>query len=663
MSKIFKFEGFFSLITLVWVLAAAYASSSISFLVVIWGFYAIFNVYMYTIERVIPSIPAAIAALVAITGGYTSPLMPLLFLTLPILLKLKPKEYPYFALLAFIEILATGRNVPGVLTAIAFLFSAASVFAFSVESLRQKFGKFFKKEIKEETETIETHEDETQLVKDPLMPLRNYIDRVKLWENEIPISINLLKIVDSSKGVLFIKEKQIELKGLISMAADKGEDVVCGKAAAEAEEIVFMPNFDTRFYFPITLFDYGVFSEPEYIVVIDADTSKVEKASRNELMERLRPIKGEIINLLRSAETFRQIQEYKTRFERLYTGSRDILSELSKKDREFVYLSAGKYFFATDSAISAVLITEKRNEKFVARLYERNNDSELGVHVAKNVVLDNHLSHPLMMFDRKLGRQVEIKNINKRDNPLFEHPELDELNKHSSLFSFLIVSENRDDKKDISTEDAPLLVVSLFMDASKTFSRDIQKNISLFNQILYSALKNIEMYEKIEELSNIDGLTGLYNRRYLQEQLGRMVLEANRSSKSLSVIMVDIDFFKKINDTYGHKAGDDVLRFMGKVLKSNLRQVDMAARYGGEEFMLVLHNTDKQGAELVAGKVMEHIRRSVIIADGKQLSITSSFGVADLSQASYDSGNLVKMADQALYTSKENGRDRITVAG
>ncbi|HSW60174.1 MAG TPA: GGDEF domain-containing protein, partial [bacterium] len=134
-----------------------------------------------------------------------------------------------------------------------------------------------------------------------------------------------------------------------------------------------------------------------------------------------------------------------------------------------------------------------------------------------------------------------------------------------------------------------------------------------------------------------------------------------RTGTPLSMIMLDIDHFKAVNDTYGHKAGDDVIRFLSRTVKNNVRKVDVAARYGGEEFVVLLHNTNVEGAARLAEKIRILVKDSTINADGSQINITSSFGVSSYPSISLSSGDLVKNSDQALYFSKENGRNKVTV--
>jgi len=165
----------------------------------------------------------------------------------------------------------------------------------------------------------------------------------------------------------------------------------------------------------------------------------------------------------------------------------------------------------------------------------------------------------------------------------------------------------------------------------------------------------------MEELSNIDGLTGLYNRRCFNNMIEQKISEAGRAKVQLSMIMLDIDFFKKVNDNYGHKAGDDVIRFISATIKKSIRKVDFAARYGGEEFVILLYNTSVAAAANIADKIRNIVRDSTVNADGSPLNITISLGVSSFPMPSMNAENLVKNADTALYYSKEHGRDQVSV--
>lgn len=168
--------------------------------------------------------------------------------------------------------------------------------------------------------------------------------------------------------------------------------------------------------------------------------------------------------------------------------------------------------------------------------------------------------------------------------------------------------------------------------------------------------------ELLLELSNTDHLTGLFNRRYLMEALDREVQRANRNNGTVSLIMMDIDHFKKINDTHGHLQGDVVLQKVALLLQKELRTYDIAARYGGEEFVAVLPDTSLKEAFNVADRVRLSISGMRFAGSLSTAQVTSSFGIANLaSSQSDDIDELLRSADDALYRAKEQGRNCIVV--
>ena len=166
-----------------------------------------------------------------------------------------------------------------------------------------------------------------------------------------------------------------------------------------------------------------------------------------------------------------------------------------------------------------------------------------------------------------------------------------------------------------------------------------------------------ETTEKLREMSNQDGLTKLFNRRYIEETISNEYERARRYGNQFSVILTDIDFFKKVNDNHGHLAGDEVLRVVSKRLSSVLRDTDVLGRYGGEEFIIALPETDMEGAVVVAERLREAIASEPIEAEGETLSISISLGVTEMYETTLAYAQLIAEADLALYKSKEDGRN------
>jgi two-component system cell cycle response regulator len=163
------------------------------------------------------------------------------------------------------------------------------------------------------------------------------------------------------------------------------------------------------------------------------------------------------------------------------------------------------------------------------------------------------------------------------------------------------------------------------------------------------------------EMAITDGLTSLYNRRYMESHLGSLVEQAASRGKPLSLLVLDIDYFKSINDGFGHDAGDDVLREFATRVRKSIRGIDLACRYGGEEFVVVMPETDMA----VAATVAERIRRRIacepfhINRGAGSIDVTISIGLAALANADDSAATVLKRADQALYRAKRDGRNRV----
>jgi diguanylate cyclase (GGDEF)-like protein len=174
---------------------------------------------------------------------------------------------------------------------------------------------------------------------------------------------------------------------------------------------------------------------------------------------------------------------------------------------------------------------------------------------------------------------------------------------------------------------------------------------------------------ELRELAITDPLTGLYNRRRLDELLPRELARGMRSGESVAVILIDLDYFKQVNDKFGHDTGDKVLMAVGKLLRGKVRGSDIACRYGGEEFALVLHETGIEAARRRAEDIRTAVNRLEIIAlekggpENSTVKITASLGIAVFPQHGEDPEDLLRSADEALYEAKGAGRNRVVVSG
>lgn len=173
---------------------------------------------------------------------------------------------------------------------------------------------------------------------------------------------------------------------------------------------------------------------------------------------------------------------------------------------------------------------------------------------------------------------------------------------------------------------------------------------------------NIErLNDELEEMSRVDGLTRLYNRRYWQETFEREFKRAKRYEEISTVLMLDIDHFKKVNDTYGHQAGDKVIQALADVIRETIRETDSAGRYGGEEFAILLPDTDAASISYVGERLRKTAEKKLVKHDEHEISFTISIGAAQYNERHQTALSWLEHADQALYEAKEKGRNQVVI--
>lgn len=204
-------------------------------------------------------------------------------------------------------------------------------------------------------------------------------------------------------------------------------------------------------------------------------------------------------------------------------------------------------------------------------------------------------------------------------------------------------------------------LIHLARKENKPYSNTELDITSQFTAIFITSIKNAQIHKKTEKLAFTDPLTGLFNHRYFQETLSQEFIRARRYKKPLSLMIIDIDFFKKFNDTHGHQAGDMVLKVVAEIFSGSVReQIDTSARYGGEEFAVILPETSLEGAINFAERVRKKVEKTKINYQNAQLSVTLSIGVAcsDVTHCNVKS-ELIEAADRAMYNAKTSGRNMV----
>jgi diguanylate cyclase (GGDEF)-like protein len=193
---------------------------------------------------------------------------------------------------------------------------------------------------------------------------------------------------------------------------------------------------------------------------------------------------------------------------------------------------------------------------------------------------------------------------------------------------------------------------------SGAFPSDRREMLGVIANQVAISMQNARMYELVEEQATTDGLTGLVNHRTFQERFSTMLGRAERHDLAVSILLTDIDHFKKVNDTYGHPTGDEVLRRVAAILKASARKIDIVARYGGEEFAIVLEGTDRDGARQLAERVRQEVEQQSFPSSKGTFKATLSIGVSSYPDDSREKAELIARADQSLYAAKDGGRNR-----
>ena len=203
-------------------------------------------------------------------------------------------------------------------------------------------------------------------------------------------------------------------------------------------------------------------------------------------------------------------------------------------------------------------------------------------------------------------------------------------------------------------------VLALESARNDAFERDDLQPLESVADICAAAIQNASHFDRMKQLAYVDGLTGIHNRRYFEMRVVEELDRAGRFQGRMSIIMIDIDNFKRLNDEFGHLLGDEVLRSVSTLMKQQLRKVDVVCRYGGEEFAIVVPETSGENALRVAEKLRRQVENHHF--PGVPRKVTISSGVADYPTHGITRDEVVAAADAALYQAKQAGRNRVVAA-
>jgi diguanylate cyclase (GGDEF)-like protein len=346
------------------------------------------------------------------------------------------------------------------------------------------------------------------------------------------------------------------------------------------------------------------------------------------------------LHAIQNERVFLQLERAKVEQGKLYRAAQSLAQALSEKDVVDAGVKAAREIASFDLAAVTVYEEARTHEVVAAKSADREIDDLVGVRFSHNaglvsMVVQNRCPLP-WRGEYEVGRQIVLS----KRLPWPAHP------------SLLVLP--------LLMHDRALGTLILGAKRRHAFGDAVRPTLEVLASHLAVSLSNARMVHKLETMATTDGLTGLLNKRAMLEAGAQKIAAAARFQRDLAVLVVDIDFFKKVNDTHGHDVGDVVIRGLGEILKRQKRSTDVVARFGGEEFVVLCEQTDEKGAMLLAERIREELGKTTFRPPGGALSVTCSVGVATFPHGGRTWEALFKSADEALYLSKRSGRNRCT---
>jgi len=244
-------------------------------------------------------------------------------------------------------------------------------------------------------------------------------------------------------------------------------------------------------------------------------------------------------------------------------------------------------------------------------------------------------------------RPVVVRDVSKRvgmDAPVFEREGV------RSMASIPILAK-----------DSLVGVMCLGCVASRLFDDEELRLLEAIASQVGVAVESSRVFEESMQIAFTDGLTGLYNRRFLMEQIEREFARVERTKGSFSMIMMDLDGLKRINDRYGHHEGDEFLKELGRIIRKSTRASDVAARWGGDEFMVLAPDTSSERAGVIGERIRARVERYRPVVEGEEVCASVSVGIASYPSHASEVTELLRRADEAMYCAKKGGKNQLCV--
>jgi diguanylate cyclase (GGDEF)-like protein len=375
--------------------------------------------------------------------------------------------------------------------------------------------------------------------------------------------------------------------------------------------------------------------------VLLADRAE-EQGFTEEDMTFLGAMAAEVMRTIEVEQVVLDMDREKNQKEKFYEASRRLGEALSLKEVLSATVDAARTVGDYDFVAITLVVDDEKKKQRLAHVFGKTADA------AKNEGLVFPEGPFLVSSVVKLGVPLPGKDFHEMEKQGVFPPQV----KLRDVESIKVLP--------LSIQKRPLGTLVVGLEERHRFGNEEMNMLLTVASLASIAVENGKLYEKMEQMATTDGLTGLFNHRVFQEKLDEALARTQRSGKKLSMILLDIDRFKKVNDTHGHPVGDAVLKGVAEVLKDGARAVDTVARYGGEEFAVIMEETEQAGAKVKAERIREEVKKVVFASDQGRFTVTVSAGIATYPDDAKEKEEIVLRADEALYHSKRGGRDRST---
>lgn len=310
-------------------------------------------------------------------------------------------------------------------------------------------------------------------------------------------------------------------------------------------------------------------------------------------------------------------------------------------------------------------LQQRENRVEEAKRFYQNIDQQKGDIVEQRIVLEKQASEIFTLYE--ITREITKKTNAEEAFEIFK-TKLSE-NVRMQECRFISAIEGSDAELDrLNAQNDFVFTLKeksrkLGFLSFKGLAEKDKEKVSILGHQFALALRRVKLYEEVEVLATTDSLTGVHTRRYFLERFQEEFTRSIARKIDLSFLMVDVDHFKDFNDQYGHLVGDQILKGVGEILKSNVREIDVIGRYGGEEFAVVLPDTDRDGAQFAAERIRSAVENALIKAYDTTVKITVSIGISTYPSDGKQATELIDKADWALYRAKKQGRNCVCSFG